>query len=55
MCEEFFFFLNAIDTNYFTKYFTNFLCGEWLLVYKKNDVSGKSRWDSVKIYHTNNL
>ena len=35
MCEEFFFFLNAIDTNYFTKYFTNYLCGEWLLVYKK--------------------
>ena len=26
---------NAKNTNYFTKFFTNYWCGEWLLVNKK--------------------
>ena len=34
---------NARDTNYFSKYFTNCWCGEWLLVNEKMDINGRPK------------
>ena len=39
---------NARDTNYFTKFFANYWCDEWLLVNEKNDINSEFRWKSIK-------
>ena len=39
---------NARDTNYFIKNFTNWWCGEWLLVNEKNDINSRPRWKPIK-------
>ena len=47
--HKFIFYLNnARDTNFFTKFSTNCLCDEWLLVNEKSDVNDRFRWKPIR-------